>query len=194
MMLHVICVAYNRPNELVGLICSFLAQTDGRWALNIIYDGPVPAEVKRLVSQFNDPRIHFSNTHECHGEWGHPNRALMLDKIAGACDDYVLMTNDDNYYVPKFVELFLKQCRLDVGMVYCNTVHSYMDYDILFSRVKENMIDMGSFIVRQNVAKAVGFKHRHLSADGRYAEECAAYCLANQLAVKYLDKPLFIHN
>jgi hypothetical protein len=194
MTLHVLCVAYQRSVELGILIGSFLTQTDHRWTLSIVHDGTVPEDIKRVIDYHKDLRVRFDNTPECNGLWGHPNRAMMLDRLAGACDDFVLITNDDNYYVPMFVQLFLEQCRADVGMVYCNTVHSYMKYDILYTRVKENMIDMGSFIVRQSVAKAVGFKHRHEQADGRYAEECATYCNQHRLRVIYIDKALFIHN
>jgi hypothetical protein len=194
MTLHVICVAYHRAVGLAGLICSFLQQTDNRWTLTIVHDGTVPQDVQQAVNHFKDPRIHFTHTKERNGQWGHPNRAMMLESLGGACDDYVLMTNDDNYYVPMFVELFLGCCKADTGMIYCNTLHNYMKYDILYTRLKENMIDMGSFIVRQSVAKAVGFKHRHEQADGRYAEECAVECAHNHFGIIYIDKVLFVHN
>ena len=197
MTLHILCVAYNRVLPLRGLIDSFMNQTDNRWALNIMHDGPAPEGVLKVVNDpfyTSDGRVHYKESEQCNGQWGHPNRSVMLENLAGACDDYVLMTNDDNYYVPMFVEFFLDQCRADVGMVYCNTVHNYMKYSVLYTRLKENMIDMGSFIVRQSVAKAVGFKHRHLSADGKYAEECAVECSHNRLGIIYIDKALFVHN
>jgi len=195
MTLHVICTAYKRTTTLGLLISSFLIQTDLRWILYIIYDGPVPEDVQRIINFYKtDQRIRFSNTPTLNGQWGHPNRAMMLNSLGGACDDYVLITNDDNYYVPTFVEDFLKQVRPDIGMIYCNTLHSYMKYNILYTRIKENLIDMGSFIVKQSIAKSVGFKHRHLSADGRYAEECAEKCRVQRLKVIYIDRCLFVHN
>ena len=194
MTLHVLCVAYKRSVELGILIGSFLTQTDKRWTLTIMHDGTVPEDVQQVADFHKDPRVHFKHTPQCNGEWGHPNRAMMLESLGGACDDYVLMTNDDNYYVPMFVELFLGCCKADTGMIYCNTLHNYMKYGILYTRLKENMIDMGSFIVRQSVAKAVGFKHRHEQADGRYAEECAVECALHHFGIIYIDKVLFVHN
>jgi hypothetical protein len=148
----------------------------------------------------NDPfyrktgKIFYQETPTLMGEFGHPNRRMMLQNLAGACDDYVLITNDDNYYVPAFVEYFLKEAKSDVGMLYCNTIHSYIKYDIMFTRVKECFIDMGCFVVRSDVAKAVGFNQTNHSADGVYAEACARYCQEHRLKIIYIDKSLFIHN
>lgn len=197
MVLHVLCVAYKRVLPLRGLIDSFMNQTDARWSLYIMHDGPAPEGVLRVVNDpfyITDGRVHYKETPQCNGEFGHPNRRMMLQDLAGACDDYVLITNDDNYYVPAFVEYFLRECRADVGMLYCNTVHSYMQYTVMYSRVKECCIDMGCFIVRSDVAKTVGFNQTNHSADGAYAEACAAYCRVHRLTVKYIDKPLFVHN
>ena len=197
MILHVLCVAYKRVLPLRGLIDSFMNQTDARWSLYIMHDGPAPEGVLRVVNDpfyITDGRVHYKETPQCNGEFGHPNRRMMLQDLAGACDDYVLITNDDNYYVPAFVEYFLRECRADVGMLYCNTVHSYMQYTVMYSRVKECCIDMGCFIVRSDVAKTVGFNQTNHSADGAYAEACAAYCRVYRLTVKYIDKPLFVHN
>jgi hypothetical protein len=172
-------------------------QTDARWTLQVTHDGPAPKEVLAIL---NDPfyiknkRFRWQETPKLMGEFGHPNRKMMLERLAGACDDYVLITNDDNYYVPTFVEFFLDACKKNVGLVYCNTVHNYIKYDVMYTRVKECFIDMGCFIVRSDVAKAVGFTQTHHSADGKYAEECAEYCMKHNLKVMYIDKPLFIHN
>jgi hypothetical protein len=89
----------------------------------------------------------------------------------------------------------MKQCRhSDVGMVYCDTVHSYTQYDVLKTEVREGHIDMGSFAVRLDVARKIGFRHIHFSADGTYAMECANYCRMRRLRLVHIAKPLFIHN
>ena len=195
MVLHVICVAYNRIIPLRGLIDSFMVQTDPRWVLHIIHDGPALNEVKDVINLYKgEHRVRYQETPQCNGNFGHVNRKMMLEKLAGACDDFVLITNDDNYYVPAFVEYFLKASTSEVGMMYCNTVHNYIQYDVLYTRVKECFIDMGSFVVRMDVAKAVGFTQTHHSADGYYAVHCAEYCNAHRLRILYIDKPLFVHN
>jgi hypothetical protein len=197
MILHVICVAYQRVLPLRGLIDSFMNQTDSRWVLHVVHDGPAPEAVRRVMK---DPlykaigRVYCEETSIRHGAFGHPNRKMMVEKIGGSDEDYILITNDDNYYVPDFVKFFLGECKPDVGLVYCNTLHNYIKYDVLYSVVRENLIDMGSFIVRADIAKKVGFTNTHHSADGRYAEECGAECNFKGLRTVYIDKSLFVHN
>lgn len=193
--LHVIVVAYCRAIPLRILIDCFLVQTNPNWILHIVHDGPAPQEVKDVIALYNDPRILYFETPSVNGYYGHPNRGLILKQLTLNHRDCVLMTNDDNYYVPKFVEYILKEYRKeDVGFVYCNTVHSYYEYNLLISEIAENHIDMGSFVVKLDIAKRIGFHHIHLSADGTYAVECANYCRLRRLRIIHIAKPIFIHN
>jgi len=192
--LHVISTAYGRPIELRMLIDNFLIQSNPNWKLYIVYDGEAPSEIRQVVSGYADQRISFKESEIRCQQYGHPNRRIALRGIVGTDNDYVLITNEDNQYVPKFVEYFLNEAKPMTGFVYCNTVHSYLKYETLVTRVKENYIDMGSFAVRLPIAQKVGFNHTHLSADGKYAEECFVACKKAGLMVVHINKSLFIHN
>lgn len=194
MVLHVICVAYERPVPLRNLIDCFIRQTDPRWKLYIMYDGPAPKSICEVMGLYDDLRIEFYSSAKRNGQYGHPNRRKMLDKLEGDDMDYVLLTNDDNYYVPVYVEYMLQKCSRTVGIVSCNTVHSHFAYTVHESRLKRSQIDMGAFIVKYPVAKAVGFTHTDFDADGMYAEECATLSKANNYELIHIDKCLFIHN
>ncbi|MGD0341565.1 MAG: glycosyltransferase family A protein [Bacteroidales bacterium] len=194
MKLHIICAAYKRPIPLRIMIDCFIIQTNPNWQMYVIHDGPTPEDIRHAIAFRDDPRITMIETEEVHGSWGHPNRKLMLEKLPCNSEDFVLITNDDNYYVPRFVEVFLAQINNHVGFVFCDTVHSYMIYDVLHTEVKECSIDMGSFIVRLDIAKKVGFQHMHETADGTYAEECAMECTANNLRIVGIRKALYVHN
>ena len=194
MKLHVIVVAYERPIPLRGLIDSFLNQTCQDWEMDIVHDGPASKSVWNVIELYKDKRIRFWESKIRYENYGHPNRACMLQKIKGNKYDYVLITNDDNYYVPKFVEYFLAECDPKVGIVYCDTVHSHCNYAVHYSKLKEQGIDMGAFIVRLDIAKKTGFNHIHFSADGKYAEECNMTRYEKGLRNVYIQKPLFIHN
>lgn len=195
MKLKVICVAYERPIPLLGLICSFVCQTNPNWELYIIYDGEVPEDIKAAKSFIQDDRIFFSNTEKVNGNWGHPNRKIALESIQGEASDYVLITNDDNYYVTSFVDQMLSAAEFGkIGMVACYTSHSYNFHAIHHSEIRENGIDMGAFIVRLDVAKWVGFNYVHISADGAYAEECRDHCANEGLRIVMIPRPLFVHN
>jgi len=65
---------------------------------------------------------------------------------------------------------------------------------MLLTRVRVGAIDMGSFIVKLDIAQKVGFNHTVEVADGIYAEECASECARQNLIVSQINKALFIHN
>lgn len=195
MKIKVICVAYDRPIELGILIGCFQLQTDPNWELYIIYDGPVPRWYKDLIKKHQkDKRINFYNSEKRTQCFGHPNRRAMLKKLRYTEGDYLLMTNDDNYYVPRFIEFMLSVCGDKTGMAYCNTIHSHFEYKLNMTEIKKGRIDIGAFIVRLDIAKEAGFKHDDFAADGDYAEECKALCDKKRLDTYWLQKPLFIHN
>lgn len=193
-MIHVICVAYERPVSMRILIDSFLVQTNPNWKLHFIHDGPASKEVRESVSLYDDPRFLFYESKTRNGKFGHPNRRQMLDRIEIGEDDFILMTNDDNYYVPVYIETMLNNATKSVGLIYYNTLHNYYGYDVHKSNLVENGIDMGAFIVRGRIAKCVGFKYNHTSADGRFAQECKDFVLRERLRIIYIDKALFVHN
>lgn len=175
-----------------------LIQTNPYWKLFVVHDGPASKETKLVMSHYiNEARIHFIETQTISGVYGHPNRKMMLGHLPNNHTDFVMMTNDDNYYVPVFVEYMLRGCgsmAKKIGMVYCDTVHSYLKYEVMITQVKENYIDMGSFIVRMDVAKKIGFNQMHLSADGAFAVKCAELCARMRLNIVHIKKPLFVHN
>jgi len=192
-IVKVIMVAYQRIVPLRIAVDSFLNQTDDRWELHVIHDGPVPQAIYDLISRRN--RVHFRETSAVNGKWGHPNRRSMLERIEADASDYILITNDDNYYIPGYVELIQQHMKPGVGMIYYNTLHSYFNYTVHTSQPKVGRIDMGAFVVRADVAKAVGFRHDVEVADGMYCEECASYCMAHGLQMVYIQGIVpFIHN
>lgn len=190
----VLCVAYNRPIELMQICSCFLVQTNPNWELTIMYDGIIPKQIQDIMNLFGDPRIYFTHSEKRNERWGHPNRKIMLQSTDGSSEDYILLTNEDNYYVPIFVDAMLRNAKENVGIVMCDTVHSYSSYTPHISELRECGIDMGAFVVRGDIAKAVGFKHEHFSADGRYAEECGEYCRKNGLEILHVNHLLFVHN
>lgn len=198
MKLHIIVIAYERPVPMRILIDCFISQKTERhqWDMIIVHDGPASDEVKKTANLYkHDKRIIFIDTNVRVGNWGHENRRETLQLLEGDPDDFVLITNDDNYYVPRFMEMMLNEAeKPKTGMVYCDFLHHNFDWDVLISRPKVNFIDMGAFIVKLPLAKEVGFAHDVPHSDGLYAEECAARCLQTGLRVAKVVKPIFIHN
>lgn len=194
MKLHIIVTAFHRPEHLNRLILDFRLQSNKNWQMYIVHDGPALKEIKEIVDSFNDERIGLFITPRVNGFWGHPNRAMMLGRIEGEKDDYVLITNDDNQYTQNLVAVLQSCFHPEIGFIYFNCIHNYFGYDIFDSQVKVGGIDMGSFVVRLDVAKKVGFSTYVETADGTYACECAQECRKRNLQVKKVNKVMFIHN
>lgn len=194
MKLHVIAVAYQKPVELRMLCDSFIRQTYDHWELIIVHDGPPPAAILDVISLYDDPRINLLNSDERLGNWGNANRRTYLASLQGDVDDYVLLTNDDNVYVPRYVEFMLKEGSMDTGIIYCNTVHSHLTYSGQISELKVGKIDVGALIVSLPLAQEVGYVHDVGHADGLYAEECKKLCIKKSLKIVHINKFLFIHN
>jgi hypothetical protein len=194
MKVIVMAVAYERPIPMRILTDCFLVQTVSNWEMTLLHYGKASADVWKTVSLYDDPRIKFQESPERYGIYGHPNRKRFLESIEPSKEDFVLLSNDDNMYVPVFIEELLRRRTHDTGMIYWDTVHSHFKYNVLKSIVKVDRIDIGSFVVRADIAKEVGFNNFAFNGDGYYAEECARACKAKGLKIDYIPKPLFIHN
>jgi len=194
MKLHIIVTAFHRPVHLNRLILDFILQSNKNWQMYIVHDGPALKEIKEIVDSFGDKRIGLHITPRVNGFWGHPNRAMMLDRIQGEQGDYVLITNDDNQYTQNLVATLHSCFHPAVGFIYYDCLHNYFGYDLFRSDIKVGGIDMGSFVVRLDIAKKVGFTTYVETADGVYAVECAAECRKQNLQVKKVSKVMFIHN
>ena len=112
---------------------------------------------------------------------------------------FSLLTNDDNYYVPIFVEEIRKVLdTTDVDIVYFDMVHSHLindlpnpiGYQTLITEPRLNRLDIGSFVFKTELGQAVGFKDRGFAADGVFFESLK---LHNPKIWK-IPKVLFVHN
>jgi hypothetical protein len=199
MTLHVIIAAYQRIVPLRILIDNFIVQTNPNWKLYIIHDGPMPKEFDNIMALYkNDSRISFQSTEKRIECSGFPNRDMMIKKIIGADNDFVMSTNDDNYYVPTFVDNMIALATQGVGFIYCNMVHSDhwgpKEYQVINTKIEVCQIDIGAFAVKLPLAKKVGITTTTAIADGIYAEACLAECNATGLTVAKTERILFIHN
>jgi glycosyltransferase involved in cell wall biosynthesis len=194
MTLHVICAAYKRAIPLRILIDSFLVQTNPNWKLYVIHDGEMPTNVLDIVKKYNDERISFEYTKIRTAHSGFINRDMMIKKTIGNDEDFVMSTNDDNYYVPTFVSDMLGLVTPTAGIVYCNMLHSHFGYTVLSTILQVYYIDMGAFAIRLPIAKRVGIKATSEIADGLFVQDCLAECNRVGLTTHKTERILFIHN
>lgn len=198
--IRIIAVTYAHTTELEVFIGSLLLQTCPDWELEVWHDGEPPVGVREIMSRYeSDKRVVLRWSESRMGLWGHPNRKAGLAGLQCSEGDFILITNGDNYYVPAFVEEMLERAKkkaagMDVGIVFCDTIHSHLRYGYHRSALREGGLDMGCGIVRADVAQSVGFPWENFSADGKYFEACAKECTARGLVAVHIEKGLFVHN
>lgn len=189
-----ICIsAYLNDSEqkvksMYACVHSFLCQTYNNYEIYIHHDGPL--NNPKIADDFRNlsDKIVFIDNLEHRGYWGffHRHNVAMIEPHA----DWVLFTNEDNYYVPVFLERMINTANnSNSKMVYCDTLHSHYDYGVLDTYVKVNGIDMGSFISHMDLVKITPWTDYHSGADGVYAEK-----IGSQTIPVKAKGILFVHN
>ena len=123
------------------LIPNLLTQTHGDWRLILIHDGPNSTELAKQVEHFQDSRIGLHFTEKRYNDYGHSLRAMGLKLVTNT--DYLVHTNADNYYVPKFCEYMLKSFSEGIVAVYCDMIHSHKEWRLLETQPVFTKIDCG---------------------------------------------------
>lgn len=191
----VVCPAYNRYPVIIS---SMIAQTYQDWELHLIHLGKNDY-IRNLVEAHNDERIIYTEDTNClPGQWAHPIRQkylqLMKENQIGLDSDYVLITNEDNYYVPTFFEMMLKPFS-DVGVIatYCSDmIHSYKAHEVINVKLEVGYIDCGGVVIRKAHAANVGWNDLSHSSDWIYFENImSAYGKDKWFKV---NGCLFVHN
>jgi glycosyltransferase involved in cell wall biosynthesis len=182
---------YNRPEKIMVILSSLVCQTNNNWTAHVVIDG-LTNEYRTVKDIFqNNPQIRFSHIEDGPSkDWGHTPRQYGLDN---AKEEWVVMTGDDNYYVPVFVDEMLKDTS-KTHFVYCNMVHNWVnnEYIPIDSEPKRYRIDIGNFMVRTELGKQIKL-HKHLNeADGIYVEEFLS--TFKGMKPKKVNKILYVHN
>jgi hypothetical protein len=198
-MIYFVIATYQQEKELQVLMNSLYLQNSFEWNYKVYHDGklPVPDNYKESIYR----KINLVETKKRFNDYGHSLRALGLQEATLNDNDYICFTNGDNYYCPVFVDEMMKATGKDVGVVYCDMVHSHNRNDSssqsaygYFNTVFEPMkCDIGAFITRFDIAKKVGFNYRHNEADAEFIRQILEYDGPAFKVVK-VNKVLFVHN
>lgn len=198
--IDIVCSAYDRPGQLRVLIQCLLNQEDSNWNLHVIHDGPSASFSHLARTYHNDkPQCKFSSSQERSNDYGHSLRAKGLEQTTA---DYVLITNDDNYYPPSFlsyVNSAIHSVNPDVILYDMVHGHSFPGgryqlsnclFQVYFAR---ESIDIGAAVVRGSLAREAGFHGRDFSADATYFEDIKRAAGPDMLIVK-IPRILLYHN
>jgi glycosyltransferase involved in cell wall biosynthesis len=188
MLVEIIIPTYNRLAPLKCMLASLVAQTNGNWGANVVIDNPDDIETTNLVKSFNDTRIRWTKLEVRSNDWGHTPREI--GKQASEAE-YIIMSGDDNYYTPTFVDELQKASSSWPGVIYWDMVHSHYDYAYFKCSPAYNQIDMGAFATRKDIAHSIKLNTSY-AADGEYIESIKSKYPWEKL--EKIEKVLFVHN
>lgn len=193
MKIEFIIPTYNRPKELRTCLSSLFAQNNPNFTVHVVADAPYQG-FKEVMDVFrHEPNLKVSVLNGPHKDWGHTARNYGLDK---AEEEWIVMSGDDNYYTPVFVDNFLRATQMDrnVGFVYCDMVHNWVNEEYLHleSKPMTGKIDIGNFMVKRNLIGSIRLDPRHATSDGKFVE---SYLDENQTIKRIkIKKILYVHN
>lgn len=198
--LGIISVTYNQNYSLKTFINSLKCQTLQNFDIHIIHDGEWDLDLKNSLyeEKYISNNIFLHNTDIRYNDYGHSLRDWGIKKFYKDYR-YLLITNSDNYYSPKLIEYIFSEISEDTGVVYFNMVHShdqgYGTYSVLTTDFIEYRCDIGSFVVRSDIAYNVGFKRRDFNADAFFIQNINEYRNKYKLFdIKKINKCLMVHN
>jgi glycosyltransferase involved in cell wall biosynthesis len=193
---------YNRISNLRSALSSILCQTDIHWEAIVVMDGDEHRDevlnmIKAITSK-RDFRVRVLFTDKRYNDWGHTPRELGKQMSTGK---YVIMSGDDNYYVPTTVEEIRRKVYESkseneslgnlCGMVYWDMVHSHYNYDYFKTSPAFNQIDIGAFATRKDLAEQIQLTTDY-AADGIFVENFKKTFPDKQITK--INKVLYVHN
>lgn len=192
MKIEFIIPTYHRQDKLMCVISSIVAQNSNMWSIHVVADCPPEGSLDKIIKFYEDDnRIRFTILKNRYNDWGHTPRNYGLDH---AKEDWVVMTGDDNYYTPAFVENMLSAVTENTHFVHCDMVHNWLNnaYVHLVSEAKLHKIDIGNFMSKPELAKQVKLQIDKWDADGIFVEEYLEKFPNGE--VKHIPKILYVHN
>lgn len=190
MNIEFIIPTWKRPENLKVILQSLVVQTNPNWLAHVIIDGMTNEyfQVKNIYQDEN--RIRFSHIEGPHNDWGHTGRNYGLDK---AIEEWIVMSGDDNYYAPTFVENFLHHAVNQTDFVFCNMVHDMKrdDYQPIPCKIQLGWIDIGNFMSRKSVIGDLRIDPKDYNGDWEFIRR---YQLKSRQAPTKIDKILYVHN
>jgi glycosyltransferase involved in cell wall biosynthesis len=194
-MVDIIAVTYGQNEILKCFINSIKSQTNNNWRLVIIHDGPNPTLHEELKNDgyLNSTQIEFIEYPVRTKYYGHLLRKWSLENVVK--NEYVLLTNGDNYYTPNMIEEVTKRSE---DLIYFDLVHSHKTphnsnnatYGYMNSELVSSRVDMGNVVIKSELAKKVGFNSTDFAADWIYFNEV----LELSPTIFKINKVLFVHN
>lgn len=190
MKIEFIISSHKHPQHLMTILSSLTSQTNDNWVAHVFADGVFDGYQKVKDYFKDDVRFKFTEIDGPSGDWGNTPRNIALKELR---EEWVVMSGDDNYYTPVFVEQFLNQVINDnVHFVFCNMIHSHMGYTgVINSMPMVNHIDIGNFMSRSKFSSQLQINNKSTTGDGEFVE---LYLRTFNGEIRHIPKVLYVHN
>lgn len=192
MIVEFIIPTWERPNDLMVMLACLVAQKNPNWKATVIINGITDDYRKVKDTYQDDDRISFSHLEQNTPDWGHTPRNYGLDNATG---DWIVMTSDDNYYAPVFVDLIITEgFSPNVCMIFCDLIHDRImpGYQYMKSMLMEGYIDIGNAAYRRQYIGDIRIDTKSYTGDYKFARQFAD-SNKNKI-IKKIDSVLFVHN
>ena len=218
----VFATAYNRYPQIISSVYS---QRHCNNKLEIWHDGKLNAITKTFFEKYlgmDESKsvlavLEIGET--ARGNYGHHLKKEFLELFDDTESEYLVITNEDNYISPYFLEKaieVLERFPDKVGAYCSGMVHNYKPdttvkpmtwrekkamtenhivdgYGVIPTRIERGYIDIGALVLRSSVAKSIQWGDFSHSSDWDYIENIAK---ANGGKDKFISFPgvHFVHN
>lgn len=193
----VVVTCYGKTPELKILVHSLLFQENyinhrpvskNNTDLEIIISSDGPYEGPSEILSIPNIKLIENNRANIHG---HNTRG---PGIYSATKEWVVLTNDDNYYTAGWLDKVSAQIRPNIGVIFWSHINSLHGYKFVDTNPKLGEIDLGCLAVRTHISREIGFPFRKHEGDYEYAHACIKRSLEYRLRVVKLPEVLFVHN
>ena len=181
---------YQRYDQIKSILYSLVSQYDPDWSAQVIIDDIANDILVDIINNFKDSRISYTFTGTRHNDWGHTPRDIGKQQSRS---QYIIMTGDDNYYVPTLVQKikYAASMNNNPAILYWDMVHSHTDYSLLDCKLCIGSIDMGAFATRSDIAKKIQLGKEY-AADGVFITKIVEqYTTESFIKIPGI---LFVHN
>ena len=161
---------------------------------------PILSEVlteEKVKEYFSfDNRIRFSIIDGPNKDFGNTPRMYGKEVCS---EDWMIMTGDDNYYLPIVVEEILSVADSNTNFVYWDTLLNFANLEwkyrgVLYTKPEPEMIDVGSFATRPSLARQIKYDTTTHTGDGEFARDYVNMFCLEPNSYKKIDKILYLHN
>lgn len=200
--IHLVAVAFEKFGPLKVFVQSIINQTRDNWILTVIHDGP-NQEFNSIMKDFQDQKpsqIEYFTTDKRYNDYGHSLRDASLSMLKG---EYVLLTNADNYFIPRAIE-FINEVFInhEPEVVLFDMVHSHQypggrdlpAYSYFETKLERFSIDISAAIVKSSLAEKTGFRDKTHDGDASYFEDLIRLKFPESLSTIKIHRVLFVHN